>query len=71
MVHIHIPIIKFIGCYYYFLYDILMLEIFHMNLFNTKISLLFLAVISTGFITRGITFRNTAGPQNHQAVAMQ
>ncbi|KAJ9539738.1 hypothetical protein OSB04_026244 [Centaurea solstitialis] len=27
-------------------------------------------VIGSGFIARGITFRNTAGPQNHQAVAL-
>ncbi|XP_071724924.1 pectinesterase-like [Rutidosis leptorrhynchoides] len=29
------------------------------------------AVTSEGFIARGITFRNTAGPQNHQAVALR
>ncbi|PIA50115.1 hypothetical protein AQUCO_01300689v1 [Aquilegia coerulea] len=29
------------------------------------------AVTGSGFIARGITFRNTAGPQNHQAVAMR
>ncbi|XP_047939247.1 probable pectinesterase/pectinesterase inhibitor 17 [Salvia hispanica] len=29
------------------------------------------AVSGEGFIARGITFRNTAGPQNHQAVAMR
>ncbi|KAJ0558825.1 putative pectinesterase [Helianthus annuus] len=28
-------------------------------------------VTGSGFIARGITFRNTAGPQNHQAVALQ
>ncbi|XP_076883876.1 pectinesterase 2-like [Bidens hawaiensis] len=28
-------------------------------------------VTGFGFITRGITFRNTAGPQNHQAVALR
>ncbi|KAL8552552.1 hypothetical protein ACS0TY_001298 [Phlomoides rotata] len=30
-----------------------------------------LAVTGEGFIARGITFRNTAGPQNHQAVALR
>lgn len=29
------------------------------------------AVTGEGFIARGITFRNTAGPQNNQAVAMR
>ncbi|KAJ0860474.1 putative pectinesterase [Helianthus annuus] len=29
------------------------------------------AVVGDGFIGRGITFRNTAGPQNHQAVALR
>ncbi|CAI9103656.1 OLC1v1002180C1 [Oldenlandia corymbosa var. corymbosa] len=29
------------------------------------------AAVGTGFIARGITFRNTAGPQNHQAVAFR
>ncbi|KAL5728193.1 pectinesterase [Ranunculus cassubicifolius] len=29
------------------------------------------AVTGTGFIARGITFRNTAGAKNHQAVAMR
>ncbi|GMY07785.1 pectinesterase 2-like [Fagus crenata] len=29
------------------------------------------AVTAQGFIARGITFRNTAGPQNHQAVALR
>ncbi|KAJ0772169.1 putative pectinesterase [Helianthus annuus] len=28
-------------------------------------------VTGSGFISRGIAFRNTAGPQNHQAVALQ
>ncbi|KAK9076431.1 hypothetical protein SSX86_004765 [Deinandra increscens subsp. villosa] len=30
-----------------------------------------LAVVGDGFIGRGITVRNTAGPQNHQAVAVR
>lgn len=30
-----------------------------------------LAVVGDGFIGRGITVRNTAGPQNHQAVALR
>ncbi|XP_023733539.1 pectinesterase 2 [Lactuca sativa] len=30
-----------------------------------------LAVVGDGFIGRGFTIRNTAGPQNHQAVAMR
>ncbi|GER35052.1 plant invertase/pectin methylesterase inhibitor [Striga asiatica] len=29
------------------------------------------AVTGSGFIARGVTFRNTAGPQNHQAVALR
>ncbi|KAJ4824338.1 hypothetical protein Tsubulata_004301 [Turnera subulata] len=29
------------------------------------------AVVGDGFIARGITVRNTAGPQNHQAVALR
>ncbi|CAI9103652.1 OLC1v1002176C1 [Oldenlandia corymbosa var. corymbosa] len=29
------------------------------------------AAVGPGFIARGITFRNTAGPQNHQAVAFR
>ncbi|KAG6716692.1 hypothetical protein I3842_04G061000 [Carya illinoinensis] len=29
------------------------------------------AVTADGFIARGITFRNTAGPENHQAVALR
>ncbi|XWS60082.1 hypothetical protein CRYUN_Cryun07bG0003700 [Craigia yunnanensis] len=29
------------------------------------------AVTGEGFIARGVTFRNTAGPQNHQAVALR
>ncbi|XP_077235468.1 plant invertase/pectin methylesterase inhibitor superfamily [Tasmannia lanceolata] len=29
------------------------------------------AVVGGGFIAQGITFRNTAGPQNHQAVALR
>jgi len=29
------------------------------------------AVTAEGFVARGITFRNTAGPQNHQAVALR
>ncbi|XP_030532931.1 pectinesterase-like [Rhodamnia argentea] len=29
------------------------------------------AVTGDGFIARGVTFRNTAGPQNHQAVALR
>ncbi|TKY49859.1 Pectinesterase 2 [Spatholobus suberectus] len=29
------------------------------------------AITGDGFIARGITFRNTAGPQNHQAVALR
>ncbi|KAG8381492.1 hypothetical protein BUALT_Bualt06G0127500 [Buddleja alternifolia] len=29
------------------------------------------AVTAEGFIARGITFRNTAGPENHQAVALR
>lgn len=29
------------------------------------------AVTAEGFIVRGITFRNTAGPENHQAVALR
>ncbi|XP_027117883.1 pectinesterase 2-like [Coffea arabica] len=29
------------------------------------------AVVGDGFIAQGITFRNTAGPQNHQAVALR
>lgn len=33
--------------------------------------LIFAVVTSEGFVARGITFRNTAGPQNHQAVALR
>lgn len=38
-----------------------------LSLISTLVST---AVAADGFIARGITFRNTAGPQNHQAVAL-
>ncbi|KAF7850874.1 hypothetical protein BT93_L4893 [Corymbia citriodora subsp. variegata] len=38
---------------------------------STTFSSATVAVTGDGFIARGITFRNTAGPQNHQAVALR